>query len=262
MFQVRLYSWGETLLEAAKFAWSSVCLSVCVSVCLSFCLSVYVCLCVCCNHPSSVNKISKCLTLSLPWETSAICFWGQTVTVRVCKSKPLRAVSSKMSSNKWANFYLKYFPPVEDLMLLFMVLSGCQIQLICPKMWPSWKSQWKTHDLVQRTSWLAIHRCLLKENKDSLCHRRFLCLLVSLVSWLLSGLSSPVEISVCCANAYWCKTKMEILTWNEIKSAMPLWNTSRWMCFCSCGKANNQWGVKQRVWLISIATTVKTHSPS
>ncbi len=32
---------------------------------------------------------------------------------------------------------------------------------------------------------------------------------------------------------------------------------SRWMCFCSCGKANNQRGVKWRVWLISIATTVK-----
>ena len=33
--------------------------------------------------------------------------------------------------------------------------------------------------------------------------------------------------------------------------------TSRWICFCNCGKANNQWGRKWRVWWISIATTIK-----
>ena len=57
--------------------------------------------------------------------------------------------------------------------------------------------------------------------------------------------------------------------WNEPIQSKWQWrllygslNMSRWMCFCSCGKANNQRGVKQQIWLISIATTVKTHSPS
>ncbi len=58
-----------------------------------------------------------------------------------------------------------------------------------------------------------------------------------------------------------------ILSWHFSKpqstcSLAPRWeqkNMSQWMCFFSCGKANNQRGAKRRVWLISIATTVKKH---